>query len=149
MKYLLISLSLLVGIFARLAKQNPTYSLYNKTNYDTIGVNNEVERYYSYTQYHTQANYTETFHDTCKIIIENSNVLKLLVVSGKNIVEFIPIYDFRNDYTNQIGINSFIYKVKDKEIKQIEFIYENSKLLILTITRATVKSSFLIYPEIN
>lgn len=115
----------------------------------TINANSQIQRYFSYTQYYTEANYTEVFHDTCKIVIEDNSVLRLLVISGKNLMEFIPIYDFRNEYINQLGIKSLIYNINDKDIKKIEFVYQDSKLSMVIITRATKISGFVIYPKIE
>lgn len=111
----------------------------------SINANSQVEKYYSYTQYHTQGNYTEMFNDTCKIIIEVTDILHLVVISGKDFIDFIPLYDFRYKFSDLSEVKSLKYNLNKKDLKNIEFIYQNSKLSMIIITRPDIISNFIIF----
>ena len=114
----------------------------------SINSNSQFQRYYSYTQYHTEASYTETFNDTCKIVIEDSPFLRLIVISGKNLLEFIPIYDFRHEYTNILGMKSLLYNFdNNKNLDKLELLYQDLKLILVILTRKNKISAFSIYPN--
>jgi hypothetical protein len=110
----------------------------------SLKADSQIQRYKSYQSYYTEADYTEKFEDTSKIVIQHGSNYKLLIISNKNLLEFFPIYD-KTEYNGVLGLKSIYYNVFENKIPvKIEFTYDSGLLIQISIIRLNNISTYII-----
>lgn len=106
----------------------------------------QVQKYWSYIKRYEESGYAESFKDTTKIIIQDDSITKMVFITNKNVIKFIPIYDIKKEFENMLGLRTISYSFQEQNdsISRIEFIYDSGILIRIALYRENTITTYLI-----